>query len=75
MRVVSCSKGCQKSRKIVKEPEKLQRYEKFAKPPVQRNIYRSTDPPSIRYKELENSDSFSSSFLLGSEAFSIPRLE
>ena len=29
---------------------------------VQKNVYQSTDPPSIEYKELESSDNFLSTF-------------
>ena len=43
---------------------------------VRRNVYRSTDPPSIRYKELElplELRQFFELFLLGPEPLSIPR--
>ena len=46
-------KKSSKSRRIVKKSEKPQRPEKLQRSSVRRNVYRSTDPPSIRYEELE----------------------
>ena len=42
-----------KSRKIVKNPKNLKGLGSLQRPSVRRNVYRSTDPPSIRYDELE----------------------
>ena len=42
-----------KSRRIVKKSEKPQRPEESQRSSVRRNVYRSTDSPSIRYEELE----------------------
>ena len=58
------------SQRIVKKSEKPQRPEKSQRSSVRRNVYRSTDPPSIRYEELESSDSFSSSFCWDQEELS-----
>ena len=56
-KVVKKSKNYQKSFKDLKN---------LQKPSVRKNVYQNTNPPSIRYKELELllqlSDSFSSSF-------------
>ena len=46
-------KKSSKSRRIIKKSEKPQRPEKLQRSSVRRNVYRSTDPPSIRYEELE----------------------
>ena len=46
MVMVSWSKSCQK----VEKPQRLEKSQRLS---VQRNVYRSTDPPSIRYEELE----------------------
>ena len=67
-----------KSRRIVKKSEKPQRPEKLQRSLVWRNIYRSTNHPSIVYKKLELPLELLAVFralLLGPEAFSIPRLE
>ena len=45
-------KSCQKVEELSKV-EKPQRPEKSQKSSVRRNIYRNTNPPSIRYKELK----------------------
>ena len=65
------SKSVKKSSKgqiIVKKSEKPQRPEKLQRSSVRRNVYQSTDPPSIGNEELELllqlSDSFSNSFCL-----------
>ena len=42
-----------KSRKIVKKSEKPQRPEKLRRSSVWKNVYQSTDFPSIRYEELK----------------------
>ena len=42
-----------KSRKIVKKSKSFKGLKNLQKPSVRRNIYRSTDPPSIGNKELE----------------------
>ena len=63
-------KKSSKSQRIVKKSEKPQRPEKLQRSSVRRNVYRSTDPPSIRYEELESSDSFSSSFCWDQEELS-----
>ena len=46
-------KKLSKGRRIVKKSEKSQRPERLQRSSVRRNVYRSTDPPSIRYEELE----------------------
>ena len=46
-------KKSSKSRRIVKKSEKSQRPERLQRSLVWRNVYRSTNPPSIRYEELE----------------------
>ena len=73
---VVLSKSCQKkSWRIVKKSEKPQRPEKLQRSSIQRNVYQSTDPLSIRYEELELSLKlwqFFELFLLGSGALSIP---
>ena len=46
-------KKLSKIRRIVKKSEKLQRPKKLQKSLVRRNVYRSTNLPSIRYKELK----------------------
>ena len=42
-----------KSRRIVKESKSFKGLKILQRPSVRRNVYRSTDPPSIRYEELE----------------------
>ena len=42
-----------KSRRIVKESKSFKGLKNLQRPSVRRNVYRSTDPPSIRYEELE----------------------
>ena len=46
-------KKLSKGRKIVKKSEKPQRPEKLQRSSVWKNVYQSTNLPSIRYKELE----------------------
>ena len=46
-------KKLSKGQRIIKKSEKPQRPEKLQRSSVRRNVYRSTDPPSIRYEELE----------------------
>ena len=46
-------KNSSKSRKLLKSPESLKGLNNLQRPSVRRNVHRSTDLPSIRYKELE----------------------
>ena len=46
-------KKLSKGRRIVKKSEKSQRPEKLQRSLVRRNVYRSIDLPSIRYKEFK----------------------
>ena len=50
--LASRSKNHQKVKKSLKV-EKSQRPERLQRSSVWRNVYQSTDPPSIRYKKLE----------------------
>ena len=49
----SVEKSSESQRIIKKKSEKPQKPEKLQRSSVWRNVYQSTDPPSIRYKELE----------------------
>ena len=51
--VASRSKSCQKVKESSKSPKNLKGLKNLQRPSVRRNVYRSTDPPSIRYEELE----------------------
>ena len=66
MVVASRSKSRQKVEESSKSPKSLKALKNLQRPSVRRNVYRSTDPPSIENEELELplqlSDSFSSSF-------------
>ena len=42
-----------KSQRIVKESKSFKGLKNLQRPSVPRNVYQSTDPPSIRYKEFE----------------------
>ena len=46
-------KKLSKSRKIVESPKNLKDLKNLQRPLVRKNVYQSTDPPSIGYKELE----------------------
>ena len=64
--LASRSKSRQKVEESSKSPKSLKGLKNLQRPSVRRNVYRSTDPPSIENEELELplqlSDSFSSSF-------------
>ena len=72
--VASRSKNCQKVEESSKNPKNLNDLKNLQKPLVWRNIYQSTDPPPIRYKELELLLEFRQFFellLLGPDTLSI----
>ena len=46
-------KKSSKSRRIVKESKSFKGLKNLQRPSVRRNVYRSTDPPSIRYEEFK----------------------
>ena len=65
----------QKVEELSKSPKSLKGLKNLQRPSVRRNVYRSTDPPSIRYEELElplEFWQFFELFLLGPGALSIP---
>ena len=51
--VASRSKNRQKVEESSKSPKSLKGLKNLQRASVRRNVYRSTDPPSIRYEELE----------------------
>ena len=55
-------KKSSKSRRIVKESKSFKGLKNLQKPSVRRNVYRSTDPPSIGNEELELPLQLSDSF-------------
>ena len=61
--VISLSKICQKVGESLKSPKSLKGLKKLQKPSIWKNVYQSTDLPSITYEEL----SFSSSFCWAQE--------
>ena len=67
-------KKLSKSGKIVKESKSFKSLKNLQKPSVWKNIYKSTNLPSIRYKELEFRQFFEL-FLLGPGALLISHLE
>ena len=51
--LASLVKKLSKSRKIVKESKSFKGLKNLQRPLVRRNVYQSTNPPSIRYEELK----------------------
>ena len=71
-------KKSSQGRRIVKKSEKPQRPKKLQRLSVWRNIYRSTNPLSIKYEELElplEFKQFFKLFLLSPGTLLIPHLE
>ena len=53
MLVANWSKSCQEVEKSSKSPKSLKGLKKLQRPLVRRNVYQSTNSPSIKYKELK----------------------
>ena len=74
--LASWSKSCQKVEKLSKSPKGLKGLKNLQRTSIRKNVYRSTDLPSIGNEELELPlqlfDSFFELFLLGPGALSIP---